>query len=100
MKSALGAVALALCVVALSCSSGVSPKETPGPASGANGDAAIVKIVSRDRTVTLSGHSGSLRATILDARGVLIARDVDVEALGQVDPASDDLVHGVWARVE
>ncbi len=91
--------AAALCLVAfLGCSSGIGTEE-PAPGTPAAAPAsAIVKIVTRDRTITLSAGRGSVRATVLDANGGLLARDVDIDALQTIDARAYDVSHSSFAN--
>ena len=81
----------------LGCSSSVGSEEAPANAPLAPSAPAIAKIVTRDRTITLSAGHGSVRATVLDASGKLVARDVDIDALQTIDASAYDTCHSSFA---
>src|ERR1019366_2104460 len=89
--------ALSLVVTLLGCSSSVGSEEAPANAPLAPSAPAIAKIVTRDRIITLSAGRGSGRATVLDASGKLVARDVDIDALQTIDASAYDTCHSSFA---
>ena len=86
-------------------SSGVSaPEPDPGalvtaaPGEIAGGGEGIVKIQTRDRSVTLlSAEHGVRRFTVEDEHGRVIARRVDLTALEAIDARAFDLVKSTVA---
>ena len=89
---------LPLSVALLGCSSSVGSEEPPPNMPVASGAVAIAKIVTRDRTITLSAGRMSVRATVLDASGKLVARDVDIDALQTIDASAYDTCHSSFAE--
>jgi hypothetical protein len=81
----------------LACSSSVGPEQPSASAPVAPGAAAIAKIVTRDRSITLSAGGGTVRATVLDASGRVVARDVDVDALQTIDASAFEACHASFA---
>jgi hypothetical protein len=73
----------------------IEPADELTPPSASAG---IVKIVTRDRRITLlSGHAGRL-VTVEDDRGRVIAKEVDVDALRGLDAEVYQLVHSAQAH--
>jgi hypothetical protein len=90
---------LALVLVGpLACTSGVGREEPSANAPPAATAPAIAKIVTRERSITLFAGHGSVRATVLDANGRLVARDVDIDALQNIDASAYETCHGSFAQ--
>jgi hypothetical protein len=86
------ALLLASLAVALSaCSSTIAVDEAPPPTVA--GPAAIARIVMRDRNITLLAGHGTVRATVLDARGRLVAREIPIDDLQNVDATAYEATH-------
>ena len=85
--------ALTVIAALAGCSSNVdlsgSPATTP---AGATASTEVVKIVTRDRSILVSTRQQSVRATVLDANGKLLARDVPVDELQTIDATSYETV--------
>lgn len=81
----------------LACSSGVGREEPAANTPAAAAAPAIAKIVTRDRSITLFAGHGRVRATVLDASGRLIARDVDVDGLQNIDASAYEATHASFA---
>jgi len=88
LPAALG-VALAAC-----SSAGTIDQAPPAAAPGAP---AIAKIVMRDRTITLLSGHGTVRATVLDGAGRLVAKEVPVDDLQRIDATSYEATHWSFA---
>ncbi len=80
----------------LACSSSVGPEQATASVPASPAPVAIAKIVMRDRSITLSAGGGTVRATILDASGRLVARDVDLDALQSVDATAYEVTHAAF----
>jgi hypothetical protein len=87
---------LSLAATLLACTSSVGPGEPSANAPEAPAAPAIAKIVTRDRSITLFAAPGSVRATVLDANGRLVARDVDVDALQTIDASAFEACHASY----
>ena len=94
LRASVTLVLLAL----LGCSSSVGPEEATANAPGPPAPVAIAKIVSRDRTITLSAGGGRVRSTVLDASGRFVARDVDLDALQSIDASAYEVTHAAFVR--
>ena len=89
----------------LACSSSASqeaaaveaPPAAPLDAVPATTSSGIVKIQTRDRSVTLLAGHGGRRVTIEDDHGRVIAKDVDVDELEAIDARSYELVRSTVA---
>jgi len=84
-------------VLLLACTSGIGREEPSASAPVAASPPAIAKIVTRDRSITLFAGHGSVRATVLDANGKLVARDVDIDDLQNIDASAYQTTHGSFA---
>jgi hypothetical protein len=93
----LRASALLSLVALLACSSTVGSEEPTASAPVAPGASAIAKIVTRDRSITLSAGRGTVRATVIDDSGRLVAHDVDIDALQTIDATAYDACHASFA---
>lgn len=91
--AALAFVALVGCSSSMGSGSGEPPPGTPVSAA----PVAIAKIVTRDRSITLYSGHGSVRATVLDASGKLVAREVDIDDLQTIDASAYDACHSSFA---
>lgn len=77
-----------LVIFVFGCSASVAPEETPVTAPASPASPEIAKIVTRDRSITLLAGHGTVRVTVLDATGKLIARDVPVDDLQTIDASA------------
>jgi hypothetical protein len=93
----LRATATLTLLALLGCSSSVGPEEATANVPVTPGPGAIAKIVTRDRSITLSAGGGTVRATVLDANGRLVARDVDLDALQSIDASAYEVTHASFA---
>jgi hypothetical protein len=84
-------------VALLGCSSSVGSEEAPASAPVASAAPAIARIVTRDRSITLFAGPGTVRATVVDASGRFIARDVDIDALQNIDASANEACHASFA---
>jgi hypothetical protein len=80
-----------LAVTVSACSSAVAVDEAPPPT--VPGSAAIAKIVMRDRSITLLAGHGTVRATVLDADGRLVAKEIPIDDLKNVDATAYEATH-------
>jgi hypothetical protein len=81
----------------LGCASAAGPEEAPPGVPSTAGTAAIAKLVSRDRSITLLAGRGTVRATVLDANGKLIAREVPLDDLQAIDATAYEACHASFA---
>jgi hypothetical protein len=81
----------------LGCASTAGPEEAPPAVASSPGTAAIAKLVSRDRSITLLAGRGTVRATVLDGSGNLIAREVPIDDLQAIDATAYDACHSSFA---
>jgi hypothetical protein len=81
-----------------SCSSSVGPEEAPVTAPASPASPEIAKIVTRDRSITLLAGHGTVRVTVLDSNGKLIARDVPVDDLQTIDASAYDACRASFAE--
>jgi hypothetical protein len=79
------------------CASAAGPEELPPSVTPATRTAAIAKIVSRDRSITLLAGHGTVRATVLDGHGNLVAREVPIDDLQPIDATAYDACHESFA---
>ncbi len=79
----------------VACSSGVALDETPPPAAPTA--PAIAKVVMRDRSITLLAGKGTVMATVLDAEGRLVAKEVPIDELQRVDATAYEVTHSSFA---
>jgi hypothetical protein len=84
--------ALLVAAIALSACSSAAPIEENGGAAVAPGGTAIAKVVTRDRSITLTSGDG-VRATVFDGAGRMIARDIPIDSLQNVDATSYEATH-------
>jgi hypothetical protein len=82
------------------CASAASPEEPPPAVATSSGTAAIAKLVSRDRSITLLAGHGTVRATVLDGSGNLIAREVPLDDLQSIDATAYDACHSSFAGAQ
>jgi hypothetical protein len=82
---ALLGVALAAC-----SSAGTVDQAPPAVAPSAP---AIAKIVTRDRSITLLSGHGTVRATVLDGAGRMVANQVPIDDLQRIDATSFEATH-------
>ena len=80
-----------LAVMISACSSTVSVDGAPPPT--VPGPAAIAKIVMRDRNITLLAGRGTVLATVLDADGRLVAKELPIDELQTVDATAYEATH-------
>lgn len=90
-------VAAALVLSGLGCASAGGPEEPLPAVASSSGTAAIAKLVSRDRSITLLAGHGTVRATVLDGSGNLIAREVPLDDLQSIDATAYDACHSSFA---
>jgi hypothetical protein len=84
-------------VALVGCSSSVGSGEPAPSVPVATSAPAIAKIVTRDRSITLFAAHGTVNATVLDGNGKLLARDVDIDALQNIDASAYDACHSSFA---
>jgi hypothetical protein len=89
---------LSLVLAVYGCSSSLGPEEAPATTPAAAASGAIAKIVTRDRSITLHAGGGTVRVTVLDENGKLIARDVPVDDLQYIDASAYDACHASFAE--
>ena len=93
MRPALAAAAITL----LACSGPGAPPVSANEPPVDIGQQGIVKIQSRDLSITLLAGYGPRRVTVEDATGRIIARAVDLEALRAIDASAYVLVRSALA---
>ena len=79
----------------IACSSTVTLDESPPPAAPTA--PAIAKVVTRDRTITLLAGKGTVRATVVDASGHVVADQVPIDELQRIDATAYDVTHTSFA---
>jgi hypothetical protein len=84
----------------LGCATATGPEEAPPAVASPAGTAAIAKLVSRDRSITLLAGHGTVRATVLDGSGNLIAREIPIDDLQAIDATAYEACHGSFAGAE
>jgi hypothetical protein len=100
LRSALLPVTAAIVLGCFGCAGATGPEEAPPAVASGSGTAAIAKLVSRDRSITLLAGHGTVRATVLDGSGNLIARDVPIDDLQAIDATAYDACHGSFAGAQ
>lgn len=91
------ALPLALALSLVACGSAVAPEEQPPVVASAPGPTPIAKLVSRDRSITLLAGGGTVRVTVLDGNGRLIAHEVPLDDLQAIDATAFETAHGSFA---
>lgn len=79
----------------IACSSAVTLDEPPPPVAPTS--SAIAKVVMRDRTITLLSGKGTVRATIVDGSGHLVADQVPIDELQRIDATAYEVTHASFA---
>ncbi len=90
-------VTAALVLGCFGCASTAGPEEVAPAVASSSGTGAIAKLVSRDRSITLLAGRGTVRATVLDGDGNLIAREVPLDDLQAIDATAYDACHSSFA---
>jgi hypothetical protein len=80
-----------LAVSLVACASAGTVDEAP-PAATPTAPA-IAKIVTRDRAITLLSGHGTVRATVLDGTGRVVAKEVPIDDLQRIDATSFEATH-------
>jgi hypothetical protein len=88
---------IALVLFSVACGSAATPEEQPPVVASAPGPTPIAKLVSRDRSITLLAGGGTVRVTVLDGNGNLIAREVPLDDLQAIDETAFETAHGSFA---
>jgi len=100
LRFSLLPVTAALVLGGLGCAGATGPEEAPPAVASSSGTAAIAKLVSRDRSITLLAGHGTVRATVLDGNGNLIAREVPIDDLQAIDATAYDACHSSFAGAQ
>jgi len=88
---------LPLAIFLVACGSAAVPEEQPPVVASAPGPTPIAKLVSRDRSITLLAGGGTVRVTVLDGNGRLIAHEVPLDDLQAIDETAFETAHGSFA---
>jgi hypothetical protein len=75
----------------------VAEGEAPPIVASAPGPSPIAMIVSRDRSITLLAGGGTVRATVVDASGRLVAHQVPIDELETIDATAYEACHSSFA---
>jgi hypothetical protein len=96
-SSSLAPSVLPLVLALVGCGSAAAPEEQPPVVASAPGPTPIAKLVSRDRSITLLAGGGTVRVTVLDGNGRLIAHEVPLDDLQAIDATAFETAHGSFA---
>jgi hypothetical protein len=100
MRAPLLLCLVPVAIALLGCASAAGPEEAPPVVPSTAGTAAIAKLVSRDRSITLLSGRGTVRATVLDGNGNLIAREVSLDDLQAIDATAYEACHSSFAGAQ